>query len=515
MAEKKGITSTPPPSRGRFSTQPLHHEKSLSHKVAQGSEAGEILNQQLISMGTHLVTQLNVLFKNARIHGRNNAALDYPANVIVRLASTLGHERPVTLRVQNDFLFLGEHHLKGSAHLVTVFMGLIDSLNAWQIGAISLAPTVTSKELCEFANLFGTLDPATHTLSDLKQRMKEQGIEGIELEVPVSREGRGREGTGGAGEGLKRVSKQSYGEAASAVGSLVKSIKEGGRIGFKQAKRAIQNIVDLMLYDESALLGLTNLRCHDEYTYNHSVNVALLSLALGNRAGYPKIELADLGLAALFHDMGKATIPIEVLNKPGEFTEEEWQMMRNHPTEAVLELTKARGITSLPGRMAAAAFEHHMNYDLSGYPKIAGGWMLSLTGRILMIADCYDAMTSSRVYRREPIPPSRVLEIMNKKSGQSFDPVLFKLFVTCVGIIPIGSLVLLDTNELAVVTKAPKDRNMADRPSVKIITDPDGNPIEGPDVDLSEGDPENGYPRTIVRLVDNTEYRFDTARYFV
>ena len=144
------------------------------------------------------------------------------------------------------------------------------------------------------------------------------------------------------------------------------------------------------------MLGLTSLRCHDQYTHNHSVNVSLLSVALGNRAGYPKVELADLGLAALFHDMGKSSIPIDVLNKPGEFTADEWAAMRSHPTQGVLDLTKLRGITSLPGRMAAASFEHHMNCDFTGYPKLSVPWKISLTGRILMIADCYDAMTSSR-----------------------------------------------------------------------------------------------------------------------
>src|SRR5207248_5492736 len=137
-----------------------------------------------------------------------------------------------------------------------------------------------------------------------------------------------------------------------------------------------------------------------------------LSIALANRVGYPKEDLADLGLAALFHDVGKASISAEVLNKPGEFTEDEWAMMRNHPTEGVISLTRLRGITNLPGRMVAASFEHHMNYDFSGYPKLAVPWKLSLSGRILMIADCYDAMTSSRVYRREPMSPEKVLKIM-------------------------------------------------------------------------------------------------------
>jgi hypothetical protein len=166
--------------------------------------------------------------------------------------------------------------------------------------------------------------------------------------------------------------------------------------------------------------------------------------------------------------------------------------------------------------MAAASFEHHMNLDLSGYPKLKTPWKLSLTGKILTITDCYDAMTSARVYRREPMSPSKVLEIMFKKSGQSFDPLLLKLFVNCVGIVPIGSLVMLHTNELAVVLKPATDKTDAERPFVKVITDEHGNEIEnGPELDLTEKDDTGDYCCTIVRVIDNTEHKFDTSRYFL
>jgi HD-GYP domain-containing protein (c-di-GMP phosphodiesterase class II) len=207
---------------------------------------------------------------------------------------------------------------------------------------------------------------------------------------------------------------------------------------------------------------------------------------------------------------------MEVLNKPGEFTEEEWAMMRNHPTEGALSLAKMRGITNLPGRMASASFEHHMNLDFSGYPKLNVSWKLSMTGRILMIADCYDAMTSSRVYRREPMSPSKVLGFMFGKAGKSFDATLMKLFMTCVGIIPIGSLVLLDSNELAVVLKPTADPAEAEYPYVKVITDTQGGPIDnGREIDLREKDENGEYRNYIIRLIDNTEHKFDTSRYFV
>ncbi|NGZ03102.1 MAG: diguanylate phosphodiesterase, partial [Nitrospira sp. WS238] len=178
--------------------------------------------------------------------------------------------------------------------------------------------------------------------------------------------------------------------------------------------------------------------------------------------------------------------------------------------------TQLRGITNLPARMAAASFEHHMNLDYSGYPKLKTPWKLSLTGRILTIADCYDAMTSSRVYRREPMSPSKVLSIMSGKSGKSFDSTLLKLFINCVGIIPIGSLVVLDSEEFAVVLQPAADKTESERPVVKVIADEQGNPIDnGPELDLTEKDDTGDYRHSITRLIDNTEHKFDTSRYFV
>lgn len=509
---------TPVPDTTNDPTQAiLTHEKSFAQKIGKGSEAGDILDQQIAMLGTQLITQLNVLLKTSRIHGRTNAALDKPVETMLTLIKTLANEGPVVLRLQNDFLLLGDHYLKVSAQQMAVFSSVIDVLNTWKIGGISFSNTTETKDLREFAHLFASMDAETKSLDDLRRELLAAGVQGIELEEPRTLQVR-EPGNGASSirQQRREAAKSGYAKAASAVGHLTQATREGGTLTFKQAKRAIQNIVDLMMHDEATLLGLTTLRCHDQYTHNHSVNVALLSVALGNRAGYPKIELADLGLAALFHDMGKASIPMEVLNKPGEFTEDEWVTMRNHPTEGVLSMAQLRGITNLPGRMAAASFEHHMNCDFSGYPKLSTGWQLSLTGRILMIADCYDAMTSSRVYRREPIPPATVLQLMLSKTGKSFDPVLMKLFVTCVGIIPIGSLVMLDSEELAVVIRQNSEKANAERPTVKVIADPNGTPIDdGPELDLAEKSADGWHKRSILRLVDNTQYKFDTSRYFV
>jgi len=468
-------------------------------------------------LGFQLLTQLNTLIKTSRIHGRTNAALDKPVETMLTLIQSLAHDRPVTLRLQNDFLFLGESHIKVSPQQMLVLSSVIDAMNSWKIGGLTFTPSTSSNDLREFAALFAGLDPSAKSIEDLKQELNGVHVTSIMIENPrmlALTEGSATESNPKLRQ--KARLKSAYGKVSDATSNLTQAAREGGTLSFKHAKRAIQNIVDLMRQDEPAMLGFTTLRCHDQYTQKHSVNVALLSVALANRAGFSKPELADIGLAALFHDMGKSAIPLEVLNKPGEFTEDDWTAMRSHPVEGVLSLAKLRGITNMPSRMATASFEHHMNMDFSGYPKLKTPWKFSLTGRILMIADCYDAMTSSRVYRREPMSPSKVLTMMLQKSAKSFDPALLKLFVTCVGIIPIGAVVELTSDEFAVVLKPASSTTESERPLVKVIADAQGSPVDnGPELDLAEKDDMGEYRHSIVRLIDNVEHRFDTSRYFV
>src|SRR6476620_9537443 len=155
-----------------------------------------------------------------------------------------------------------------------------------------------------------------------------------------------------------------------------------------------------------------------------------------------------------------------------------------------------------------------MNCNLSSYPKLSVPWNQSLTARVVAIADCYDAMTSSRVYRRQPMPTEKVLKIMLSKSGEAFDPVLLKLFINCVGIVPIGSLVLLDSHELAVVIRT-NQTGAGDRPWVKLISDVQGDAIDGPEVNLADLDDQGRYRLSIQRLVDHTEYGINPSQFFV
>src|SRR5207249_6676012 len=245
---------------------------------------------------------------------------------------------------------------------------------------------------------------------------------------------------------------------------VINSIGMGRTANVKKVKRAVQAIVDQVLNNEASLMGLTTLRDYDEYTFTHSVNVCIFSVAMGRRLGLTKLQLYDLGMAALFHDVGKSRVPMEVLSKDGPLTEEEWRIMQAHPWLGVLTLFGLRGYGEIPYRGMVVAYEHHMKNDLTGYPKSLRDRTLSIYSKIVAVADVFDAATSRRVYQTTPIQPDQVLKEMWENPRRGYDPVVVKAFVNLIGIYPVGTCVILDTYELASDHSANADVSHVHRP---------------------------------------------------
>jgi len=237
-------------------------------------------------------------------------------------------------------------------------------------------------------------------------------------------------------------------------------------------------------------------------------------MALGHKIGLPRKAIVKLGLAGLFHDLGKVKIPVEILNKPTKLSDEDWQIMRQHPWWGAITIFKVRGIDEASMELAISAFEHHLNYDNSGYPKLKSRITLDLFSKIISIADQYDAMTSSRVYSRIPIPPEKALSIMYEDRGKKFDPHLMKVFIQMVGVYPIGCLVMLNTNELGLVFENNPDPAFIDRPRVLLLTDSSGERVKG-FADLTEKDGNGNYKRSIVKTLDPNQYGINLAEYFL
>jgi len=472
-------------------------------------------DEESAQIGKQLVNQLAILFKTTQIHDLSNVALQQPADNLYKTLSHLFSGDPeVALNLEGDFLYLGEIKLKIDIDGFNNLMLITDEMKKRRVGSILFSRGITEGEIRKFCFIFSSLDPRLpEPFERLQAELQKAHL--TNPEVKVYEEKKEKDFTEDLFKNNRELAKKTYLNTVTAVSEVMESVKLKQAVSLKRAKRVVQSMVDLILQEDSTLLGLTNLRSHDEYTYNHSVNVCILALAIGQRLGYTKRRLSELGMAALFHDLGKYSIPLEVLNKPTDFTEAEWTVMRRHPIFSVKELVRLKGVDEMAVRVTIGAFEHHLNYDLSGYPKLANKRKLSLLGRIICIVDCYDALTSSRVYNRVPFPPDKALRFMLSKSGKAFDPILMKVFVNAIGVYPIGTMVLLNTKEIGIVFASNPNPERGDRPKVKIILTPSGEEgVEDSVVDLGEQDETGQFRYEIVNVIDATKYNIDVAKYF-
>lgn len=220
---------------------------------------------------------------------------------------------------------------------------------------------------------------------------------------------------------------------------------------------------DFSVY-EPELAALQKIREYDEYTYLHCLNVTRLSVHLGQRLGLEQQELVDLGWAALLHDLGKLHVPLQILNKVKKFHPEELVVMQSHPLESVAVFADLQSVTLESLRRLSAAFEHHQRYDLKGYPRVKNKMSLHPFSRIVAITDTFDAMTTDRIYQRRVLPDV-ALRVMSSGFGTIFDPFVLQAFITTMGAFPVGSLVRLSTDELALV-KSYNETAKLDRPVV-------------------------------------------------
>jgi HD-GYP domain-containing protein (c-di-GMP phosphodiesterase class II) len=317
-------------------------------------------------------------------------------------------------------------------------------------------------------------------------------------------------------EKVKSAAKRTYSQSVAVTKEVINSVRLGHAPNVKKLKRVVQGIVDTILNDESSLMGLTTIRDYDEYTFTHSVNVCIFSVALGRRLGLGKIQLYDLGLAALFHDVGKARVPVDVLNKQESLSEEEWRLITNHPWLGVLSLFRMRGSQDLPFRSMVVAYEHHMKCDLSGYPKSVRPRMLSIFSKIVAVADGFDAATSRRSYQADPMSPAAVLQEMRDNPRRGMDPVVVKAFINLLGLYPVGTFVVLDTFELGIVHAPNPNPDVMSRPIVRVVSDPQGNILHpGTLVDLTEQSAAGVFARTIIKTADPERYGIKVSDYFV
>lgn len=242
-------------------------------------------------------------------------------------------------------------------------------------------------------------------------------------------------------------------QATGAVHSMFQEARMGRAMDTAVAKQVVDDITDSVSRNGGALISLARLKTADDYTYMHSVAVCALMVALGRQLGLTADETKAAGFAGLLHDVGKMAIPMEVLNKPGKLTDEEFAIVKSHPAEG-LRLLKESGVTD-PAAIDVC-IHHHEKTNGTGYPYGLNDGQISRLAKMGAVCDVYDAITSNRPYKAGWDPAQSLKQMATWVNGH-FDPKIFQAFVSSLGIYPTGSLVLLDNNKLAVVVDQSPD----------------------------------------------------------
>ncbi len=478
------------------------------------STVSESTDFDLIKLGVNLITKFHVLMRISQIYDSKNVALNQFINESLHAINTIvEREGILAIKIVKDDFFINDKRLPYSVEGFTSFKYLLTKLRKRLIGEVIFKSELNEEILREFIYALVNLEEDNEdNVFILQDHLLNKGINIIEvnpLEIYELEELSPKK------EDSEEVAKKVFFETINTMKDVISNIKGKQFTDTRRLKRLAQKAVHLAMKDESILLGMATIKNYDEYTFNHSVNVSIYSLAMGRRLGLSRKTLTELGITALLHDIGKSKIPKEILNKPSSLNEDEWRLMKRHPLMGVEIVLNLKQLGEINPRMVIGIFDHHLRCDLSGYPRLFRRKGVSLFGRIIQIADSYDAMTTPRVYKKIPYTPEQALSILLRERGSNYDPILLKLFIGIVGVYPIGSLVLLDTDEIGVVFKTNPDPQLLDRPKIILVGKDEKRGVSKEIVDLSERNKDGSYKRSIVRTLDPYKYHIDIAKYFI
>ena len=462
--------------------------------------------------GRRLLTALYGALSALRLYPVENETVQVALSELHALVDRIvGVDGGAEIRVVGDFFFLNETRLRLDLSNFATFGSFARALQDHNIGAVEILPGIDRSEWAPFISMLLRKPPVEARFDGFIERLASTPVRHIQVRSATDVEDPQDD------EEKLVAAKRTYAQSVKVAKDVLGDMRIGKAVNVRKVKRAVQGIVDQVLSNESSMVTMTTLRDFDEYTFTHCVNVSIFSVIIGQRIGLERLQLYELGLGALFHDIGKQRLDVDIINKPGGLTDEEWVHLKEHTTDGLLLLFDMHGFTDVPYRQMLMAYEHHMKTDLSGYPTNRRSRQPTLFSRIVAVADAFDAGTSVRSYQYEPWPPDAVLQEMRDNPKRGFDPLLVKVLITATGVYPVGTLVILDTHELAVVAQVNADPELLHRPKVKVISDPVGLPLSEPKtLDLAEADPATGAPRhQIIKTTDPQKYGIRVSDYLI
>jgi HD-GYP domain-containing protein (c-di-GMP phosphodiesterase class II) len=421
--------------------------------------------------GKQLITHFYALTRALQVYAPNNEVVRQTADKVMEYL----RQAEVEVIRHRDYVFLNKERLRFDIGTYESLRFMHQRLRDLGIRSLKIGSEITLEELITFASMF------PHGKDVFQQQFEGAGFRHISVlfgeaeeelpdEIDVTRE---------------RTKKRFF-RALHTTKSLMENLWTQKAVDARNFKRAVFGVIDALSEDEFGVLAMTAIKNFDEYTYNHSLNVGVLAMALGQRIGLQRQRLAKLGTAAMLHDVGKVHLPRELLNKVDPLSDDEWILMKRHADYGVEEIVKTGGLDELGMISITVAFQHHWNLDGTGYPPKSDGMAPTLFARIVRICDSYDAMTTARVYQKVPVLPHLALRVLWTKREVWFDPLLVKVFIQMMGTYPVSSCVRLSSGEIGIVLQQNPD--VMELPVVKVVITRDGERIDGPTVDLSTRD---------------------------
>jgi HD-GYP domain-containing protein (c-di-GMP phosphodiesterase class II) len=475
-------------------------------------DSGRAPEGQLRQGGRSLLLALYAALRSLKMYPLENATVQKALEDLDESArALLQTEIELEIRMAGDFLFVNATRLRVELDNYASFSHILAMLRAFDIGVLHIRSGMDRREWQIFLSLLLSISKqeSDERLEELHERLDAAKVTHLEVERAQP--------DGGSSEESRHQAKRVYAEGVAVTRDVIAGVRLGRGTRLKRVKRAVQLVVDQVLNNEMSMVGMTTVRDYDEYTFTHSVNVCIFSVALGKKLGFSKVQLYDLGMTALLHDVGKARVPAEILNKVGGLEDREWKFIQQHPWMGALTLFGMRAYEEIPYRSILVAHEHHMKMDLTGYPKTIRQRTLGMFSRIVAVADGFDAATTRRVYNTTAIEPDQVLKEMWDNPKRGYDRVVVKALINLIGVYPVGTCVILDTLEVGIVSAPNPDGQQLNRPLVRIAVDVDGAtvPLPGVQVSLTEKDESGAFKRSIVKVTNPNRFGMTPGDYFV
>lgn len=461
--------------------------------------------QTIRNTAIKFISSFIAIISNARLYSPGHSVVIQAVGALQKtLKELFEYRNEISFSIIEEELYVDNIPLLEQSEIWEKFL---DECKKHTINRITFHKGVGDKEILEFISLINTEPSVLEGKGGLANVLQSGGGAYIAVSkvVPVSRSEEGMSIKDVAERSIKHdeESRKLFYGAIEGIQEIMSDVQYNRKPNLGKIHDIVQSMISKIVVDKGLLLSLATMKNYDEYTFDHSVNVLIFSLCIGQILAFNQAQLNKLGIAAFLHDVGKVNIPPQIVKKQAALTEDEWKQIRKHPVEGARLLSSIQGLDKLA---MTVAFEHHIRYNFSGYPTLKHKRPLHPFSKIVHIADVYDAATSKRVYHK-PMSPDKVVNLLLEKRGTYFDSALVKVFVKMIGVFPVGTIVRFDTDEIGIVYRTNPNKLL--RPKIFMVNEPEKI------IDLDKIDKSTGkYSRTIVGSISPAEHNIDVGKYF-